>query len=190
MLTTILAYVLIALFSIGEGRLRKGQQAQTFEAGSSDQQSTRRLGMAYGISIIGLLLAPLLNYFAIGNIASALIGLIGLAVSIGGMALRVWANRVLGAFYTRTLRVLDNQTVVQQGPYRFIRHPGYLGIILMWVGASLAAVNWIIIILIVVIMGLAYHYRIQTEETMLLENLGQPYAEYKSHTWKLLPFIY
>jgi protein-S-isoprenylcysteine O-methyltransferase Ste14 len=190
MLTTVFAYLLIALFTIGERRLRKGQQAKTFDAGSFDRQSTRRLGMAYGISIISLLAAPLLNYLAFGRIMSAWVGWIGLAVAIGGMALRVWANRVLGEFYTRTLRVLDNQSVVQRGPYHFIRHPGYLGTILMWAGAGLAAVNWLVTVLIVLILCLAYYYRIQIEEVMLLERLGQPYADYQSHTWKLLPFVY
>ena len=190
MLTTILAYILIVAFSIGEGRLRKGQPAQTRDAGSSDRQSTRRLGMAYGISIISLLAAPLLNYLTIGLIVPATMGWMGLAIACGGIALRVWANRVLGAFYTRTLRVLEDQSVVQRGPYRFIRHPGYLGVILMWVGAGLAAVNWIVTLLVLVILCLAYYYRIQAEEVMLLERLGQPYADYQSHTWKLLPFVY
>ncbi|HTX79244.1 MAG TPA: isoprenylcysteine carboxylmethyltransferase family protein [Longilinea sp.] len=190
MLTTILAYVLIAVFSTGERGLRKGQQAQPFEADSFDRQSTRRLGAAYAISIIGLLAAPFLDYWSIGAIVPAWVGWIGLVIALGGMALRAWANRVLGAFYTRTLRVTEDQTVVQNGPYRFIRHPGYLGVILMWVGAGLAAINWIVVILIIVIMSLAYHYRIQTEEAMLVQSLGQPYAEYKAHTWKLIPYIY
>jgi hypothetical protein len=62
MLTTIFAYLLIALFSVTERRLQKGQQAQTFDAGVFDRHSTRRLGIAYGIAIISLLFAPILNY--------------------------------------------------------------------------------------------------------------------------------
>jgi protein-S-isoprenylcysteine O-methyltransferase len=102
----------------------------------------------------------------------------------------MWANRTLGAFYTRTLKVLDDQSVVQNGPYRFIRHPGYLGTILMWVGAGLAVVNWIVTLCVLLILCIAYYYRIRTEEAMLLEQLGQPYADYQAHTWRLLPYIY
>ncbi|MGD0752280.1 MAG: isoprenylcysteine carboxylmethyltransferase family protein [Anaerolineales bacterium] len=190
MLTTILAYLLILLFSLFEGRLRKGQPAATFQAGQFDHQSTRRLGLAYALAILGLLAAPILNIFSIGHILSTLAGWIGLAFLLAGIGLRVWANRYLGAFYTRTLRVLEHQTVVQSGPYRFIRHPGYLGVILMWSGAGLAAGNWIVILLVLVCIGLAYHYRILTEEAMLLENLGEAYARYQAHTWRLLPYIY
>ena len=54
----------------------------------------------------------------------------------------------------------------------------------------MAAGNWIVILLILGCMSLAYHYRIRTEEAMLLESLGQSYASYQAHTWKLLPYIY
>jgi protein-S-isoprenylcysteine O-methyltransferase Ste14 len=190
MLTTILAYILVALFFFIEGRLRKGQQAQTFNAGASDRHSTSRLGMAYGIAIISLLFAPILNYWSPGHISSVIPGWIGLVIAFSGIVLRIWANLSLGRFYTRTLRVLDNQTVIQHGLYRFIRHPGYLGTILMLTGAGLATSNWIIVLLVLVTTSLAYHYRIQTEEAMLLEHLGQQYADYKAHTWKLLPLVY
>jgi protein-S-isoprenylcysteine O-methyltransferase len=190
MLTTLLAWLLILLFSLLEGHLRKGQPAATFAAGQSDRQSTRRLGHAYAFAILGLLAAPILNLVSIGRILSAPAAWIGLAIQLAGIGLRVWTNHVLGAFYTRTLRVLEHQAVVQSGPYRFIRHPGYLGGILMWSGAGLAAGNWIVLLLVLLCMGLAYHYRIRTEEAMLLENLGEAYARYRAHTWRLLPFIY
>ena len=190
MLTTILAYALVALFFFIEGRLRKGQEAQTFDAGSSDRQSTSRVGSAYGIAMVSLLVAPILNYFSIGKISYNIAGWIGFAIALIGIVLRISANLTLGKFYTRTLRVLDNQSIVQQGLYRFIRHPGYLGTILMLTGAGLAVTNWIILLLIFVTISTAYHYRIQAEEVMLLERLGQQYADYKTHTWRLLPFVY
>jgi len=173
MLTTIFGYLVVALFFVVEGRLRKGQQAQTLDAGVFDRYSTRRLGMAYGIAIISLLFAPVLNYFAIGHILFAPVGWIGLVIALCGIALRVWANIILGEFYTRTLRVLENQSVVQRGPYRFIRHPGYLGLILMWAGAGFATSNRIVILIVLVTMCIAYHYRIQAEEAMLLDRLDQ-----------------
>jgi protein-S-isoprenylcysteine O-methyltransferase Ste14 len=190
MLTTLLAYALILLFSLLEGRLRKGQPAATFAAGQFDRHSTRRLGLAYALAILGLLAAPLFNLYSIGRLLSVPVAWVGLAVLLAGLGLRVWANHVLGAFYTRTLRVLEHQPVVQSGPYRFIRHPGYLGVILMWAGAGLAAGNGIVLLLVLLCLGLAYHYRIRTEEAMLLETLGETYARYRSRTWRLLPFIY
>jgi protein-S-isoprenylcysteine O-methyltransferase len=60
----------------------------------------------------------------------------------------------------------------------------------MWAGAGLAATNWTIILLVLVAMGIAYHYRNVAEEAMLLERLGQKYADYRLHTRKLVPFVY
>jgi len=190
LLTTILALLLVLLFSLIEGRLRQGRQAQTMEAGASDRDSTRRLGRAYGMAIIGLLLAPVLNVLGIARIPYGAAAWAGLAVECGGIALRIWANQVLGEFYTRTLRVADNQPVVQRGPYRLLRHPGYLGQILMWTGAALAGANWIILVMVVAVICLAYHYRIRAEEAMLGDRLGQPYLDYQARTWKLMPFVY
>jgi protein-S-isoprenylcysteine O-methyltransferase Ste14 len=190
MVTAILAYLLIALFFVVEGRVRTGQQAQTFEASVFDRNSTRRLGMAYGIAVMSLLFAPILNYLSIGRIAYEMVGWMGLVISASGVSLRIWANLALGQFYTRTLRALDDQPLVQRGLYRYIRHPGYLGTILMLTGAGLAVTNWIVFLVVLVTMCVAYDYRIQAEEAMLLAHLGQQYADYKAHTWKLLPFVY
>jgi protein-S-isoprenylcysteine O-methyltransferase Ste14 len=147
--------------------------------------------VAFSITGLGLLLAPLLNYFGIGCIVvNALIGWIGLAIAILGISVRLWANRTLGASYMRTLAVAENQSIVQKGPYRVIRHPGYLGSILMWVGAGLATTNWIAVAVTVSVMIAAYYYRILAEENLLKAAAGKEYSEYKGHTWKPIPFLF
>jgi protein-S-isoprenylcysteine O-methyltransferase Ste14 len=98
--------------------------------------------------------------------------------------------RVLGAFYTRTLRVSSKQHIVQQGPYRLIRHPGYLASIFLWIGGGVAVLNWITLIVIVAVMPAAYTYRIRSEEAMLSQTFGEEFTAYKAHTWKLIPFVY
>jgi len=60
--------------------------------------------------------------------------LIGLAVIILGMALRRWAVLALGQFFTVQVQVRSGQTVVDTGPYRFVRHPSYTAIIMSFVG--------------------------------------------------------
>jgi protein-S-isoprenylcysteine O-methyltransferase Ste14 len=96
---------------------------------------------------------------------------------------------VLGAFYTRTLKVMENQIIVRKGPYQLIRHPGYLGMILVWTGIAAATTNWIVLFIVFVTTISAYCYRIRNEEVMLLR-LHPEYSDYRSHTWRLIPFIY
>ena len=93
-------------------------------------------------------------------------------------------------FYTRTLLIQTEQRVVEQSPYRLLRHPGYLGDFLMFVGAGMATANWIAVVVIAVVMFSAYAYRIHVEEQMLQTTLGEPYRVYMKRSWRLIPWIY
>jgi protein-S-isoprenylcysteine O-methyltransferase Ste14 len=64
------------------------------------------------------------------------------------------------------------------------------GVLLMWVGAGFATLNWVAVTVIMLAMGLSYHYRIVSEEAMLMTTFGEQYQTYKEHTWRLLPFVY
>jgi protein-S-isoprenylcysteine O-methyltransferase len=98
--------------------------------------------------------------------------------------------RVLGRFYTRTLVTTDDQRVVRDGPYRIVRHPGYLGSLLVWLGAAFCSTNLIAIGAVAVLLTVAYGYRIHVEERMLVASLGEPYVEYRRTTARLVPFVW
>ena len=186
--TTLLGYFLLLSFFYMERRLRRGEYAKSLEEGEFDRRTTRYLGYAFAISFIALLAAWLLNALRIGRLPHW-VGWVGVLLALCGLFMRAWAMRALGTSYTRTLRVAQGQHIVQAGPYRFIRHPGYLGMILMWVGASAATGNWIVLLVVFIVIIAAYHNRIYNEEKMLLSKLPG-YDEYRSHTWRLLPPIY
>jgi protein-S-isoprenylcysteine O-methyltransferase Ste14 len=191
MVTTLLAYLLIGVFLYIDRHARQGSQARSLERGQHDRGSTPLVATAFAVSALALLAAPLLNqlqlgYFPLATWASWT-GVILMGLSL---VLRVWANRTLGAFYTRTLRTVEGQPVVQAGPYRVIRHPGYLGMILMWMGAGLAVMNWMATLVVLGSMAATYHYRMNAEEAMLLEAQGEAYRAYQSRTWRLIPFVY
>jgi protein-S-isoprenylcysteine O-methyltransferase Ste14 len=177
MFTTICAYLLIAVFFLGiEGRLRQGQQAKSLQPGQFDRGSTGLIGMAVQGSFVILLFAPVLNHFQVGQIRyGTLVGGFGLAVMMGGIALRYWAAKTLGKFYTRTLLIKAEHQIVESGPYRIIRHPGYLGFMLMLAGAGLATANWIAAALITIVVSVIYAYRIHAEENMLQAAFNEQY---------------
>lgn len=187
MLTTVLGYLVVVQFFFLD-RSRRGEEAKSFETGKFDQHSTLCIGIAYFVSMLALLASWFFNKLKLG-ILPAWIGWLGLVVACSGLLLRWWANRVLGVFYIRTLKVIENQTIVRAGPYRLIRHPGYLGSILIWTGAAAATANWIVLLIVLISMLMVYIYRLETEEKMLLSEHAN-YAEYRKHTWRLLPFVY
>lgn len=188
-LTTLAAVLILIAFFALERVLRRGAEARSLVAGPFDRGTTRGIGAAFGLSILAVVLSPVLNALGIGALPEA-IGWIGIALMLWGLALRVWAARVLGAAYTRTLRIAERQLLVRAGPYRVIRHPGYTGDLMMWLGAGLATRNVVAVIAIVLLMASAYAARIEAEEAMLVDVFGDEYRAYSRHTWRLLPPLY
>jgi protein-S-isoprenylcysteine O-methyltransferase Ste14 len=188
MAITIIGILIIAGFFFMETRLRRGEEAKSWQAGQFDQRSTMFIVIAYFICGVALLAASLLSRAHIAVLASW-VSWLGIVIALLGLGLRVWSMNVLGRFYTRTLKVTEKQSIVRAGPYGLIRHPGYLGSILIWTGVAASTQNWIVLVVVLVVMVGVYVYRIQTEEQMLVAT-NIEYAEYQKHTRKLIPFLY
>ncbi|MBE7383930.1 MAG: isoprenylcysteine carboxylmethyltransferase family protein [Leptolyngbya sp. SIO1E4] len=188
--TPFLAYLLIAGYFIVERSLRKGKQALNLKPGKADAGSSQVLWISGMISLSLIVFAPILNTYQIGYWNNASVGWLGLVLMLGGLVIRYWAAKTLGEFYTRTLQIIEGQQIVNQAPYNIIRHPGYLGTLLMEIGAGLAVTNWGVL-LATIVMGITSRaYRISIEEKMLEASFGEEYQIYSDHTWKLLPFLY
>ncbi len=114
----------------------------------------------------------------------------GFAVMSLGLALRIYAIAILGKSFRTTVEIHENQKVVKKGPYRFIRHPSYTGLILMCCGYGVALQNWLSLILAVSFPLAAILYRIHVEEAVLAESIGEEYKEYRRHTKKLIPWVW
>jgi protein-S-isoprenylcysteine O-methyltransferase len=115
--------------------------------------------------------------------------LIGLTLIWAGMALRLWAIRVLGQFFRTTVIVQDHHRLVETGPYRLLRHPSYTGTLLTILGIGLCLGNWISLVLVTAGSLIAYGYRIAVEERALRARFGPEYDTYASRRWRLIPFL-
>jgi protein-S-isoprenylcysteine O-methyltransferase Ste14 len=187
----ITAGALIVGFFLWERRSRQSAEAASFARGAFDRGSTTLLAVVFSLGFMLVPAALLLDALGVGRMGVApVIAWCGVVVMLLGIALRVWASRVLGRFFMRTLRIVGDQPVVSDGPYRVVRHPGYLGDILMWSGAAFATLNWIAFAGLTLAALLAYSYRIGREEAMLRAGLGAPYAAYAARTRRLIPFLY
>ncbi|GLZ50023.1 hypothetical protein Acsp06_62080 [Actinomycetospora sp. NBRC 106375] len=118
----------------------------------------------------------------------AVSGPLGIAVQVAGVGLRVRAMRALGGHYSRGLRVAEGQPVVTSGPYRYVRHPGYLAAVLAWLGAALSTRNAVPVAITLLAVGTAYRHRIDAEEALLVNDLPG-YAEYAATTGRLVPLL-
>lgn len=176
-------------FLVIERALRTDASAKTLQRGSHDRGSTLLIGAAFGS---GLILPALARVLSIGVPfrVDPVEGFLAIAVMAIGIALRAWAVTTLGRFYTRTLLTTEEQKVITSGPYAKIRHPGYLGDILLWSGFGVLSGSMVIAILFPVVFVAIYLYRIGVEEKMLAKTLGEDYARYQRRTRRLIPLVY
>jgi len=114
----------------------------------------------------------------------------GLTIVFLGIALRQWAVLALGTFFTVQVRVRSGQTVVDTGPYRFVRHPSYSGIVLSFLGVGIALENWLSIAALIVVPTIGLVIRIRVEERVLLEALGEPYRQFSATRARLIPRVW
>jgi protein-S-isoprenylcysteine O-methyltransferase Ste14 len=113
----------------------------------------------------------------------------GLVVWIAGLAITSWGVLVLGGFVSGFARVVSGHHVIQEGPYRLIRHPIYAGEILGWIGLGLALQSWVALLLILVASAIHYSNLIRVEERFLAVELGDTYVQYTKRTKRIVPFI-
>jgi protein-S-isoprenylcysteine O-methyltransferase Ste14 len=185
------AIALIILFFVTIERKRKDHTARSVKAGEYDCFSTRLIGISIMTTWLMIALGLILNRYRIAQMPYAsIVGWSGVVLMVGGLLLRHWAGQILGEFFTRTLLVREEQRVVQKGPYRYIRHPGYVGALMLWLGALLSTACWIAIGVAGIVVVGAYLYRVKVEEEMLVTTLGDEYRAYQGRTCRLIPFIY
>jgi protein-S-isoprenylcysteine O-methyltransferase Ste14 len=111
----------------------------------------------------------------------------GLVLIVAAVGFREWAIVRLGRFFSRTVQVEPGQRLITDGPYRWLRHPAYTGMVLMYAGLGLALGSWVGAAGALALMLGATMYRISVEETLLVHTFGDAYCDYKTHTWRLFP---
>jgi protein-S-isoprenylcysteine O-methyltransferase Ste14 len=138
----------------------------------------------------GFLLAARVHSAEVGDALRWPLFALGLVLMCAGIVIRQWAIVVLGRFFTIDVRVQAGQTVVERGPYRWVRHPAYTGLIMTFVGIGLALGNWASLALLAVVPTVGLVVRIRYEERVLAERLGEPYRRFAATRAHLLPGVW
>ncbi|HEX6679821.1 MAG TPA: isoprenylcysteine carboxylmethyltransferase family protein [Gaiellaceae bacterium] len=115
---------------------------------------------------------------------------VGIVLMCAGIAIRQWAVALLGELFTIDVRVHKGQSVIERGPYRWVRHPSYTGLILTFVGIGLALGNWAALIVLAVLPTAGLVVRIRFEERALLAGLGEPYRRFAATRPHLFPGLW
>lgn len=107
-----------------------------------------------------------------------------------GLAIRVWAVAALRGAFRTTVEVDPDQTVVSTGPYEWIRHPAYSGLLLIVAGFGLSRGSLLSFAVCAVLPLPAVLWRIRVEEAELNRVLGHAYGTYETRTARLVPWIW
>ena len=115
---------------------------------------------------------------------------IGLVLFLGGISLRLWSFHTLGRYFTFTVQTSSDQPVIDDGPYRLIRHPSYAGLLLIIVAVGLFSGNWWSFVFLTVVVAAGLLFRIRVEERALMQHLGDRYRDYAAAHKRLLPGVW
>jgi protein-S-isoprenylcysteine O-methyltransferase Ste14 len=140
-----------------------------------------------GISALSVFL--IIGIFRRGGLAqhSLIVAAIGAVLFACGIGLAVWARVHLGRNWGMPMTQRAEPELVTSGPYRFIRHPIYSGLLLAMVGTAL--VNSLFGLILVVVLVAYFYYSGTVEERNLTATFPTAYPEYRNRTKMLVPFL-
>jgi protein-S-isoprenylcysteine O-methyltransferase Ste14 len=170
---------------VREGRVIRG----SFADGSStqDEGTFRALVIGSPLALVAAGAASFLPWLVIPYPALAVA--LGMAMLVAGAVLRRHCFNALGASFTGKVVVSKAQRIVQEGAYRWVRHPSYTAAFLMFTGIGFALGSWISVAGLFLAHCVLYGMRVAVEERALVETLGEPYRRYMSRTKRFIPFV-
>ena len=113
----------------------------------------------------------------------------GVILIAAGLGFSVWARQHLGRNWSGTVQVKLEHQLICDGPYRFLRHPIYTGILVAFLGTALEIGHWCGL-LAVLIAGGSFWRMLTLEERFMRETFGSAYNEYRARTAALIPYLF
>jgi protein-S-isoprenylcysteine O-methyltransferase Ste14 len=113
----------------------------------------------------------------------------GLALTLAGIPLAIWARLALGANWSGVPARKQGHTLIRRGPYCFVRHPIYTGILTASAGAALLGGS-LHNLLAPLFIFLAFWLNIETEEKLMVSTFGAEYVDYKKRVKTLVPYLF
>jgi protein-S-isoprenylcysteine O-methyltransferase Ste14 len=137
------------------------------------------------------LLPPILIALRVGEIEAGRlpVRVVGLAVGLAGAVLLVWASVLLGRFMIHEAAVREDQTLIERGPYRFVRHPVYMGYLALLLGSGVASLN-VCLLLLWPVSLLGILIQAASEEQLLTAKFAEDYERYVARVGRLVPHFW
>jgi len=112
----------------------------------------------------------------------------GLALLAAGLLFSVWARAYLGRNWSGVVTIKEDHELVRSGPYRYVRHPIYSGLLLAFVGTAVAQDRWRGLVAVAIAFA-AFWMKARIEERWLTQTFGDQYAKYRREVAALVPLL-
>jgi len=176
------------LYGFFEVFMNLRQRSKSKVMASSDRSS---LGWLYGLITLGYALSFSIGATRIGRIYDwNTFFVVGMTLFVVGFIIRIHSLLTLKQYFTYSVAKVEDHKLIETGLYKLIRHPGYLGQLIIFIGISTSISNWLSIAVMMISVTLGYLYRIKVEEGFMLEQLGKEYLDYQKRTKRIIPKIY
>jgi protein-S-isoprenylcysteine O-methyltransferase Ste14 len=113
---------------------------------------------------------------------------LGAALTFAGLSFSVWARFVIADNWSSDVQLKRDHELIVKGPYRWVRHPIYTGLLLAFIGSALAVGEWRGV-LAVAIVAASFWRKLKLEEQLMRRQFGETYARYAARVPALIPFI-
>jgi len=158
----------VAAERLVELRISRRNAAWAFERGGVEYGRRHYAWMK--LLHTGFLAACVAEVWLAGRPFDARLGVPMLALALGSQALRYWAIHSLGRHWNVRVIVVPGDPAVRRGPYRFLRHPNYLAVVLEGIALPLVHGAWITAVAFTVLNAILLTVRIRCEEAALAEH--------------------
>ena len=179
-----LAFTLIRMYYQRQAQQRRGRF--TYREGRLHVA----LRLVFGLPFIALVFAYMVNP---GLLAWASLPLplwsrwLGVVLGLASLPLILWVQWALGSNFSTILHVRDEHSLVQHGPYRWVRHPMYTVLYIHLLGVFLLTANWLIGGVFLAALTLVVFSRVKREEAVMEAKFSPAYHLYKQQTGRFLP---
>ena len=146
---------------------------------------------ALSYAIIWTVRRPLLSPFVSFSKTLALVlGIVAIVSAIISIFIVMTAVKTLGKEWSITARVVTDHKLATEGPYRFVRHPIYPGMLGMLIATGIAVSYWPALLVALVVFFLGTAIRIRSEERLLRETFGLEFETYARSVPAIVPGLY
>lgn len=112
----------------------------------------------------------------------------GAVLSVAGLLVCVWARFTLGRNWSGVVTLKGGHELITNGPYAFVRHPIYTGLLTMFV-ATVIVRGHVAGIIAIPFVFVSFWIKLRYEEKLMLERFPNEYAAYQKRVKRLIPFI-